>query len=119
MATRSTISVEHLDGTVTTMYCHYDGYLEHTGKILQKHYRDRETVERLVQYGGALVEVPENPEDAELLNNEVQKYEDIDEYRLMFDKEEYNYIYTIGDLWYLVDDGRKFILLNNTLVFVE
>lgn len=37
MGTRSRVGVMH--GTVCkSVYCHYDGYLEYTGKILQQHY---------------------------------------------------------------------------------
>ena len=37
MGTRSRVGVMH--GTVCkSVYCHYDGYLEHTGQILLKHY---------------------------------------------------------------------------------
>ena len=37
MGTRSRVGVMH--GTVCkSVYCHYDGYLECTGEILQKHY---------------------------------------------------------------------------------
>lgn len=37
MGTRSRVGVMH--GTVCkSVYCHYDGYLEYTGNILQKHY---------------------------------------------------------------------------------
>lgn len=40
MATRSTIAMEYADGTVGQVYCHWDGYLEHNGMILYKHYVD-------------------------------------------------------------------------------
>ncbi len=37
MGTRSRVGVMH--GTVCkSVYCHYDGYLEYTGEILNKHY---------------------------------------------------------------------------------
>ena len=37
MGTRSRIGVMHGD-TVKSVYCHWDGYLEHNGRILQEHY---------------------------------------------------------------------------------
>ena len=37
MGTRSRVGVMHGD-IVKSVYCHYDGYLEHTGKILLEHY---------------------------------------------------------------------------------
>ncbi len=37
MGTRSRVAVMHGD-VCKSVYCHYDGYLEHTGQILLKHY---------------------------------------------------------------------------------
>ncbi len=37
MGTRSRVAVMHGD-VCKSVYCHYDGYLEYTGKILYKHY---------------------------------------------------------------------------------
>ena len=37
MGTRSRVAVMHGD-VCKSVYCHYDGYLEYTGEILQKHY---------------------------------------------------------------------------------
>ena len=37
MGTRSRIGVMHGD-VVKSVYCHWDGYLEHNGVILQEHY---------------------------------------------------------------------------------
>jgi NADH:ubiquinone oxidoreductase subunit E len=37
MGTRSRVGVMH--GTVCkSVYCHYDGYLDYTGELLNKHY---------------------------------------------------------------------------------
>lgn len=51
MATRSTIAVELEDGTVQQIYCHWDGYLEHNGAILQQHYTDPAKVQQLISLG--------------------------------------------------------------------
>jgi hypothetical protein len=32
MATRSRIAIENQDGTVTSIYCHFDGYIEWSRK---------------------------------------------------------------------------------------
>ena len=37
MGTRSRVAVMHGD-VCKSVYCHYDGYLDYTGKILQEHY---------------------------------------------------------------------------------
>lgn len=51
MATRSTIALEFADGTVGQVYCHWDGYLENNGKILQKHWLDPFKVRDLIDQG--------------------------------------------------------------------
>ena len=51
MGTRSTIALEYADGTVGQVYCHWDGYLEHNGQILQKHYKDPFKVRELLDRG--------------------------------------------------------------------
>ena len=50
MATRSRIAIENQDGTVDSIYCHFDGYLRGVGKTLFEHY-DREKTEQLVALG--------------------------------------------------------------------
>jgi len=51
MATRSRIAIEHEDGTVESIYCHFDGYIENNGKILFENYVDREKVKKLISLG--------------------------------------------------------------------
>ena len=53
MATRSTIALEFADGTVEQVYCHWDGYLEHNGQILLKHYSNPFVLRDLID-GGAI-----------------------------------------------------------------
>jgi len=49
MGTRSRIGVMHGDN-VKSVYCHWDGYLEHNGVILQEHY-DSAKANQLVALG--------------------------------------------------------------------
>ncbi len=51
MATRSTIALEFADGTVGQVYCHWDGYLSHNGKILLNHYMDPFKLRELIDLG--------------------------------------------------------------------
>lgn len=51
MGTRSTIALEFADGTVGQVYCHWDGYLSHNGKILLNHYMDPFKVRELIDNG--------------------------------------------------------------------
>jgi hypothetical protein len=51
MSTRSAIGILNDDGTVTAVYCHWDGYLDHNGKLLQHHYNSLSKVKKLLSYG--------------------------------------------------------------------
>lgn len=52
MGTRSRIGIELRDHTVVSVYCHWDGYVEHNGRILVQHYQNREDVQELIDGGG-------------------------------------------------------------------
>ena len=47
MATRSAIGILHSDETVIGIYCHYDGYPSHVGKVLFEHYGEDKLKELL------------------------------------------------------------------------
>jgi hypothetical protein len=51
MGTRSTIALEFADGTVEQVYCHWDGYLNYNGAILEKHYKDPFKLQLLIEQG--------------------------------------------------------------------
>ena len=51
MATRSTISLEFADGTIGQVYCHWDGYLAHNGKMLQEYYSNPFILRDLIDLG--------------------------------------------------------------------
>ena len=51
MGTRSTIIQKIDSDTYRSIYCHWDGYLSHNGRILLKHYQDPEKVSKLLLLG--------------------------------------------------------------------
>lgn len=51
MATRSRIGILNKDGTVESVYCHWDGYPDNNGKILLESYQTREKVQELFVKG--------------------------------------------------------------------
>jgi len=51
MATRSNIGIVNGDGSVTGIYCHWDGYPENNGKLLLKHYNNSGIVNELMDLG--------------------------------------------------------------------
>jgi len=52
MATRSTIALEFADGTIGQVYCHWDGYLAHNGKMLMEYYSNPFVLRDLIDLGG-------------------------------------------------------------------
>ena len=117
MATRSTIAVQHANGTISQVYCHWDGYLEHVGKLLLQHYNSQPLAEMLVN-GGSISSLGERiePEGAHSFDNaekgttvfycrdrgeelRVEMYQDAAAYRCEAVQEEFNYVFVNG-VWY-------------------
>jgi hypothetical protein len=117
MATRSTIAVVHEDGTVSQIYCHYDGYLQHNGQMLLEYYNNTLAVEFLVSKGDLSVLAPrvsttgshsfDTPENGVCIyygrdrgetNTEPKTYASVSEYLDNFVPEEYNYLFN-GTSW--------------------
>jgi hypothetical protein len=51
MATRSRIGIVNEDGTVSSIYCHFDGYVSGVGKKLVENYTNRDKVKELISLG--------------------------------------------------------------------
>lgn len=55
MGTRSRIAIQNQDGTLNSIYCHWDGYPSHNGAILEKSYREEAKVRELISLGSLSV----------------------------------------------------------------
>ena len=103
MATRSRIAIENQDGTVTSIYCHFDGYLDGVGKKLFEHY-DREKTEKLIELGDISV-LGESTLDTIAYHrdrNEDHQFQTHSRVEALFETNEFiDYIYclTIGGIW--------------------
>ena len=51
MATRSNIAYQRSNGQVVVAYCHWDGYPEHNGVMLNQHYNNQKKAEALANQG--------------------------------------------------------------------
>jgi hypothetical protein len=109
MGTRSTIALEFADGTVQQVYCHWDGYLDHNGKILLNHYSDPFKLRDLIDLGymsslgerigtqHAFDKAPEGEctfykRDRNESGCEANKFKDLKDYYENVQGEEYDYI---------------------------
>lgn len=110
MATRSTIALEYADGTVGQIYCHWDGYLEHNGKILLEQYKDPFKVRDMLDCG-----------DMSSLDSDVsgcafyadrgedcpqRMFRNFAEYKREAAREEFNYILRRDSRWYVEFHGE-------------
>lgn len=59
MATRSRIGILNDDGTVTSIYCHWDGYPSYNGVILVENYTDETKIRELMALGDISSLAPE------------------------------------------------------------
>ena len=131
MGTRSTIALEFADGTVSQVYCHWDGYLDHNGAILAEHYSDPFKLRDLIDQGDLSSLRPnigdkhafsqfelraEEVAGYKLLTEdmctfygrdrgedgcEARKYKNTDEYFDCSQQEEYDYILRTDGVWYV------------------
>ena len=51
MSTRSLIGIKNEDGSITNVYCHFDGYLDGVGITLVNYYDTEEKVYELLEHG--------------------------------------------------------------------
>jgi len=115
MATRSRIGIVNSDGSVSHIYCHWDGYLEHNGKILYEHYQDEEKVKELIKLGKlsalgkTIAECISNHKDYGY-KLEISKSNSLDEMMESIDDLfiEFIYIYKEGQWFYNSCDDKEF-----------
>ncbi len=123
MGTRSSIAIEKQDGTVESIYCHWDGYLEHNGKILQEDYSDLVKLQQLIDLGDMSVLGKEIGEKQNFDNGsnsidclfygrdrgetgiDKKIFKDFDEYLKEQDWQDFNYILRKNNTWYV--DGKN------------
>ena len=140
MATRSTIALEYADGTVDQVYCHWDGYLEHNGKILFEHYSNPFKLQELMDLGDVSslginigrkhafspFEGDKNDYDVAVEQEgattfygrdrgetgvSAKRFKDFADYKKNFQHEEYAYILRNDGRWYVKCYEREFELL--------
>ena len=120
MGTRSKIAIENADGTVTAIYCHWDGYPEGNGKTLAENYQHREKVQQLIDLGyiSSLHEFvfPEGEHSFDKPEDDVtvayhrdrgedlrkEQYDSAEDY-LLSDVEEWGYLFTSEGKWIYVN----------------
>ena len=125
MGTRSTIALEFADGTVEQVYCHWDGYLEHNGKILSEHYMDPFKVRDLINLGGfssldkTVEETAATAYTQRGETKQVEKFIDFEDYVDNHQYEEYEYILRQVDgkaVWFVAEHGNNYVELGSAIM---
>jgi hypothetical protein len=125
MGTRSTIALEFADGTVQQVYCHWDGYLEHNGKILAGHYINPFKLKELLALGGfSSLEATVEGTAATAYTQRgeervISKFKDFNEYKHEAQFEEYDYILRQVDgkaVWFVSDHDGAFVELKQAIM---
>lgn len=103
MATRSTISIKNSDGTISSIYSHWDGYLEGVGKILKENYND-ENLARTILAQGDVSSLASNIEESIFYNRDRDENTSAKNFKSLKDKnykssqQEYNYLWE-DNIW--------------------
>jgi hypothetical protein len=84
MGTRSNIAYEKPNGKVVVMYCHYDGYPEYNGRVLQEHYSHPNQAKALVDngYQSGLKETIEESNEGRVHKEEPKTYNSVHNFLL-------------------------------------
>lgn len=100
MGTRSNIGILFEDGHVESIYCHWDGYIEHVGKILLNNYKTIDKIKELLNYGNiSSIEMDGYPDPYEP-KEEFVIYKDIN--KMMENKQEYLYLFLEKEKYWIV-----------------
>ena len=114
MATRSTIGLEADDGTIESIYCHWDGDPSNNGKLLLEYYKETPKIEQLLSLGSISVLAPEigeqhdfdNPNDGWVVSyGRDRKEEDVESTvsknreDFLSGGESYNYLFSKEGQW--------------------
>ena len=109
MATRARIGIENQDGSITSVYHHWDGYASWLGVTLNEHYNTIESATKLVMGGDMSVcldsEGKPNPEYYSQRGEDCPPRTDWDytAYTNKDNGEEYHYIFTTDHEWICID----------------
>jgi hypothetical protein len=127
MATRSSISIKTAKGG-KTIYCHWDGYPSHNGRILLESFNTEDRVLELIKLGNLSIlghkiggEVKFDGFDSSTdqclaygrdRGETEQEASDFD--KKPTDLQEYNYLFKEGK-WYVSKSGKRYVLLTEEM----
>ncbi len=103
MATRSRIGIELRDGSILSVYHHWDGYPEWLGRILKTHYSNRAQVEELIDGGDMSTCWDDDNQPKYYFSDERGPRHDFNLMEYLNDGEEYAYVFNRKNEWVCYD----------------
>jgi hypothetical protein len=114
MATRGRVGLELADGSILSIYSHWDNYPEWAGRILRTHYNTREKVSSLIDGGDVSCLWTDDrwdgsgdgsygPNHYAYRGEDCPPRLDANKYDYLSDGEEYAYIFTLENTWICYD----------------
>lgn len=123
MSTHSRIGIENPNGTITAVYCHFDGFVANNGTILRDHYFNVTKINELIEMGN-LSSLGVNLNDSEFYGRDYDDpasstraitFENRDHYCNEYSNGiEYAYVWN-GIEWLVSEDGAEFVRINEAL----
>ena len=121
MATRSAIGYKLPTGEVRGIYCHWDGYVENNGKLLQENYQAAYKIAQMVELGDMSALAAEVAEctyygrDRGETDVGTQTYNDVDEFVTHYaDGVQYMYLWN-GNEWIVTEGDLNFLRVEDIL----
>ena len=105
MSTRSMIAIQDADGACYAIYCHFDGYVSHMGKMLTTYFNDDEKAADLVNEGelrsidvSAENEVVLEHFEEDFEKREIEYYDNVVDMLNAFQNSDREYLYIWDDV---------------------
>ena len=141
MGTSSTIALLKKDGTVDSVFCHWDGYLHHNGLYLYKYYSEINKIKDMLDLGGIIslrekvvpplgqMHTFDNPlpdvttfakRDKGQYDSKKSEYDNLEQYSLIGSFHEYNYLFNeVKNEWFVFNEDRGKLLKLTSLLLKD
>ncbi len=109
MSTNSTISVIQKNGSVKSVYCHWDGYTEGVGKDLINHFNTERLANKLISEGSissidkSYVDTYHSKRGEDI---EIMQYSSLERFKQSGESQQFNYLFK-DDEWLVAPESLR------------
>jgi len=125
MSTRSAIGLVNDNGSITGIYCHYDGWLQGVGATLDTYYTDMSVILKVLHIGN-LNQLMETPDQCMLHSNlratyNTPQFKNIDDFERYFGVSDYYYLFCNNTWLYrrAIIDNRQYSSVRQALADIK